>query len=124
MMYIFTAVDLLLTAIFAILNSKVWRGFAYFVLSLLVLLGIAWGVYLIVQYFTTYQKELVEDYKKFKLAKRGLQGVSQEELEQNEKLYKKEFNKSKWKQKFVKWFIILFCFAVAISFIFGIVFYR
>ena len=124
MMYIFTAVDLVLTALFAILNSKVWSGFAYFVLSLLFVLALAWGIFLIVNYFTAYKKELQADYEDFKLKKRGVDGVSVEELEENEVVYKKEFKKSKIKQKMVKWFIILFCFAIAISFLVAMFFYK
>ena len=123
-MYIFTAVDLVLTALFAILNSKVWSGFAYFVLSLLFVLALAWGIFLIVNYFTAYKKELQADYEDFKLKKRGVDGVSVEELEENEVVYKKEFKKSKIKQKMVKWFIILFCFAIAISFLVAMFFYK
>lgn len=124
MMYIVTAVDLVLTAIFAILHKTVWKGFAYFMLSLLVLLALAWGVYLIVKYFTSYKKELAQDYKEFQLDKRGLEGVSEQELQENEKQYRKEFDRSKLKQKILKWFVILFCFAIAASFISAIVLYK
>ena len=123
-MYIITAVDLGLTALFAILNSKVWGGFAYFVLSLLLLLSLAWGVYLTFRYFKVFRVELQKDYAEFKAEKINKAGISIEEFEANEKTYRKQFNRSCLKQKLAKWAIIVFCFAVAGSFIAGLVLYR
>ena len=124
MIYIITAVDLGLTALFAILNSKVWGGFAYFVLSLLLLLSLAWGVYLIIKYVKEFKPELQKDYAEFKAEKINKAGITAEEFEENEKIYKKQFNRACLKQKLVKWAVIAFCFAVAISFVAGIVLYK
>ena len=124
MIYIITAVDLGLTALFAILNSKVWGGFAYFVLSLLLLLSLAWGVYLIIKYVKEFRPELQKDYAEFKAEKINKAGITAEEFEENEKIYKKQFNRACLKQKLAKWAVIAFCFAVAISFVAGIVLYK
>ena len=123
-MYIITAVDLGLTALFAILNSKVWSGFGYFVLSLLLLLSLAWGVYLILKYVKEFNPELQKDFSEFKAEKINKAGITAEEFDANEKVYKKQFNRSCLKQKLAKWAIIIFCFAVAGSFIAGLVLYK
>ena len=120
--YIVTAVLIILTALFAILN-KVWEGFVYFVLGTLLLLAMFWGFWQIYQYFTTYQKELDENFKYYRAKKIGEGQVSAKEFDVAEKEYRKQFGKSMLKDKVVKWGVILFCFAVAIAFLISMILY-
>lgn len=122
MPYIVTAVLIVLTALFAILN-RVWEGFVYFVLSSLFLLAVFWGVWQIFQYFTEFKKELDEDFKFYRAKIVGEGSVSSKEFDAAEKAYRKQFEKSMRKEKFVKWGIILFCFAVASAFLVGMILY-
>ncbi len=116
--YIFTAADIVLVAIFAILN-RFWKGFAYFVLALLCLLAIFWGAWLIYKYLTDFKKELEEEFKVYRAEIVNKTQVSNEAFEAALPAYKKEFNKKMRKVKIVKWAIIAFCFAVASLFLFG-----
>lgn len=118
--YIVTIVLVALTAVFALLN-KVWTGFAYFVLSVLLLLAVFWGVWLIYKYFTDFKLELEEKFKLYRANKINKTQISQEKFDQNEKAYLKDFNKKVLKEKIVKWCVIAFCFAVAMAFLFGMI---
>lgn len=118
---VFTATAVVLAGIFAALNS-VWTGFAYFVLSILFVLAVFWGVWLIFCYFTSFKDELNEHYKLFRADK--ISKSSSEFVEQNERALKKDFNKHVLKDKIVKWLIILFCFAVAATFLIAIIWYK
>ena len=120
--YIVTAVLIVLTALFAILN-RVWTGFVYFVLSSLLLLALFWGVWQTFQYFTEYKKELDEAFKFYRAKLVGEGNVSAETFDTSEKAYRKQFEKSMRKEKFVKWGIILFCFATACAFLAGMILY-
>ena len=122
--YIISAVDLVLTALFAILNKYVWRGFAYFVLSLLMMLALAWAVWLVVMYFTKFKKETAEDYKQFKTETINREKITTEYYEENEPFYKKSFKRSLIKTKLFKWFVICFCVSVAVSFLVAMIFYK
>ncbi len=118
--YIVTIVLVVLTAVFALLN-KVWTGFAYFVLSVLLLLAVFWGVWLIYKYFTDFKLELEEKFKLYRANKINKTQISQENFNQNEKAYLKDFNKKVLKEKIIKWCVIAFCFAVAMAFLFGMI---
>lgn len=122
--YIVTAIDLALTALFAILNKYVWEGFAYFVLSLLMVLALVWGAWLIYKYFTTYRKEQDEEFETYKIEQINKLGITKEQFEKDEKVYKKSFRKTLIKQKIFKWSLIALCFAIAASFISAIILYK
>ena len=79
--YIITAIDIALSALFAILNKFVWSGFTYFVLSLLLALALCWGGWLIYKYFTSYRQEQMEEFERYK-------------VEQINKLKTKDYEKS------------------------------
>ena len=120
--YIVTAVLIILTALFAILN-KVWAGFVYFVLGSLLLLALFWGVWQIFQYFTDFKKELDEGFQYYRAKKVGEGHVSAKEFDAAEKAYRKQYEKTMVKEKILKWGIILFCFAVAAAFLTGMILY-
>lgn len=120
--YIVTAVLIILTALFAILN-KVWAGFVYFVLGALLLLALFWGVWQIFLYFTDFKQELDEGFKYYRAKKVGEGQVTAKEFDAAEKTYRKQYEKSLLKDKLLKWGIILFCFAVAIAFLMGMILY-
>lgn len=121
--YILTAVSFVLAALFAILN-RFWTGFVYFVLAIFLLLAIFWGVLLIVRYFTTFKDELNEEFKYFKAEKINKNHITSEIFEAGLPTYQKEFKKKSFKIKFVKWFVILFCFAVASAFLMAMILYK
>ncbi len=118
--YIVTIVAVVLTAVFALLN-KVWTGFAYFVLAILLLLALFWGGWLIFKYLTDFKKEQQERFKIYKADKINRSEITQETFEQNEAVYRKDFNKILRREKLVKWFLIVFCFAVAVAFLLGMI---
>lgn len=120
--YIATAVLIVLTALFAILN-KVWAGFVYFVLGSLLLLALFWGVWLTFLYFTDFKKELDEGFKFYRAKKVGEGQVSAKEFDTAEKAYRKQYEKGMLKEKLLKWGMILFCFAVAAAFLTGMILY-
>lgn len=120
--YIVTIVAIVLASIFALL-LKVWAGFAYFVLTTLLLLSLFWGTWLIFKYLTEYKKELEEQFKLFKAKTINNRQLSVEYFDENIAVFKKEFSKKTKKDRFVKWFIILFCFACAVAFLLGMIFY-
>lgn len=116
MIYIFTAILLVLSGIFALL-VQAWAGFTYFVLTMLMLLALLWAGYLIYQYFTSYKTELKEDFKLFKAETINEKNISDAEFENNISLYEKQFKHSILKDKLIYLFKILFCFAIAVLFI-------
>lgn len=118
--YIYTAVSIVLAAIFAILN-RFWAGFAYFVLALLCLLAIFWGAWLIYKYSTEFKQELDEEFAFYKAEVVNKDNVSTEAFDAALPAYKKEFNKKMLKVKLYKWAVIAFCFAVAVLFLFGMI---
>lgn len=118
-----TIISVVLSAVFALM-TRLWAGFAYFVLALLMLLAIFWGIVLIIKFFTDYKKELQEEYTLFKAGKVNSSQISSKTFEENESVYKKEFSKKMLKDKILKWFVILFCFAVALTFLLGMIFYK
>ncbi len=120
--YIVTAILVVLTALFAILN-RVWAGFVYFALSALLVLSLFWGVWLIYMYFTDFKLQLAQQYKYFRAKKIGEGQTTESVFNQNEASFKKEFNKSVLKDKIARWGIIIFCFGVALAFILGMVWY-
>ena len=67
--YIVTIAIAVLTAVFTILKERVWNGFVYFVFSLIMILGLFWGGWLIYKYFTDFKSEINEKYKVFKAEK-------------------------------------------------------
>lgn len=119
---IVTVVAVVLATLFALL-VKFWVGFAYFVLTTLLLLSLFWGVWLIIKYFTTYKEELNEKFKFYKADKLNNNNITAEEFENNLSTYKKDFSKIMLKEKILKWLVVLFCFALAFTFLFGIIFY-
>lgn len=122
MAYIITAVAVVLAIIFALLG-KLWAGFVYFVLCTLLLLALFWGVWLIYKYFTDFKRENEEKYKFFRAEKINKYQISAKYFDENEVQYKKEFKRRIFKDKLVKWFVIAFCFAVAVAFLLGMIFY-
>ncbi len=118
--YIISIAVILLAAIFAVL-VKVWTGFKFFVLSFLMLLAIFWGVWLIIKYFTDYKVELQERFKIFKAATINTANITTEYFDKNEVAYRKDFSKKLLKERIVKWFVIAFCFAVAVAFLLGMI---
>lgn len=116
MIYIFTAILLVLSGIFALL-VQAWAGFTYFVLTMLMLLALLWAGFLIYQYFTSYKTELKEDFKLFKAETINEKNISDAEFENNISLYEKQFKHSVLKDKLIYLFKILFCFAIAVLFI-------
>ena len=121
--YITTGVLVVLTALFAILN-RYWTGFVYFVLVSLLLLSAFWGVWLIYLYCTDYQKELEEKFKIFRAQKINELNITSEVFDASLPVYKKEFKKVMFKERFAKWFVIAFCFATSMAFLIGMIFYN
>ena len=122
MAYIISIVAIVLAGIFAILES-VWAGFAYFVLAILLLLALFWGGWLIYKYFTAFQKELEERFKIFRAETINNKQTTAEYFDNNIAQFKKEFSKKTLKDKIIKWFVIAFCFACAVAFLLGMIFY-
>lgn len=121
--YIVTIAIAVLTAVFTILKEQVWDGFVYFVFSLIMLLGFFWGGWLIYKYFTEYKSEIAEKYKVFKAEKINKLRITSDVYMAGEEAYKKEFKRKLFKEKFIKWFMICFCFAIAAAFLVAIIFY-
>ncbi len=121
--YIVTIVFVILTAIFAILNNY-WTGFTYFVLACLMLLSLFWGAWQIYKYFTDFQKELKERFKFFKANQINSSEINEQIFEMNLSAYEKKFKKQILKEKIIKWFVILFCFALATAFLLGMIYYQ
>lgn len=121
--YIFTSVAVVLAALFAILN-RFWTGFAYFVLSCCLLLALFWGAWLIYKYFTDFKHEIDERFKFYKAQKVNKSQVDESAFEANQAAYKKDFDRRMIKDKIIKWFIILFCFALAAAFLVGMILYK
>ncbi len=121
--YIVTIVIAILTAVFTILKEQVWDGFVYFVFSLLMILGLFWGSWLIYKYFTDYKSEMAEKYKIFKAEKINKLRITSDIYMASEEAYKKEFKRKLLKEKFIKWFMICFCFAIGVAFLVAIIFY-
>lgn len=122
MAYIITIIAIVLAGIFALLVN-IWTGFAYFVLAVLFLLSIFWGCWLIYKYFTDFKKELDERFLIFRAETINSKQISSQYFDDNVDLFKKEFAKKTLKDKIVKWFVILFCFACALAFLLGTIFY-
>ncbi len=120
--YIVTSILVVLAGIFAILNTY-WTGFAYFVMTCFLFLTLFWGGWQIYKYFTSYQKELEERFKIYKAQKLISANISVEVFDASEKSYRKDFHKKLRREKFVKWFVIAFCFAVAAAFVAGMILY-
>ena len=116
--YIISAVIIVLCIIFALLID-VWAGFSYFVFSFMTLLTLVWAGYLIYNYLTDFKKQLEEDFAFFKVEKINATNVTSEEFEKNEQAYRKEFNKSARKTKFLEICKIILCFGFAGLFIFA-----
>ncbi|MBP3431330.1 MAG: hypothetical protein J6K39_00535 [Clostridia bacterium] len=118
-----TVVALVFTVLFTVLN-RFWAGFVYFVLACLFLLSMFWGVWLIYLYFTEYKNELEEKFKIHKAHKVNDAGITSEFYDENIAVFRKEFNRMMIKEKIVKWAMILFCFAVAVAFLIGMIYYH
>ncbi len=119
--YIVTAITVCFAGLFAILN-RFWAGFVYFVLALLLALSLFWAGWFLYRYFTDFKAELEEGFKLFKAEKINKTQITAETFDQNEKAYRKNYSKHVFKDKFMKWFQIAFCFALAVAFILGMVF--
>lgn len=120
--YIVSGIAIVLAGIFALLQSF-WVGFVYFVLGILAMLSFFWAAWLIYKYFTDFKEELEERFKFYRIEVINTEQISKEYFDENLPVFKKEFSKKVLKDKIVKWFIIAVCFACAISFILGMVFY-
>ncbi len=120
--YFITGGAVILAALFAILN-RFWTGFVYFVLSSLLVLALFWGVWLIYKYFTDFKKELKERFVLYKANKINSTNATSDVVDANESAYLKQFNRLVLKDKIIKWFIILFCFSVAVMFVIGMILY-
>lgn len=121
--YIVTIAIAVLTAIFTILKEQVWSGFVYFVFSLIMILGFFWAGWLIYKYFTEFKSEIDEKYKVFKAEKINKLRITSDIYEAGEVAYKKEFKRKLRREKFIKWFMICFCFAVAFAFLVALILY-
>ncbi len=121
--YIVTIAIAVLTAIFTILKEQVWDGFVYFVFVLIMLLGLFWGAWLIYKYFTEFRAELQDRYTVFKAEKINKLRITSSVYEASEVAYKKEFKRKLLREKFIKWFMICFCFAIAIAFLVAVILY-
>lgn len=110
--YIISAVIIVLSIIFALL-IQVWSGFSYFTLSLLTLLALAWAGHLIYEYCTAFREELKEDFEYYKAETINSRGITSEEFEKNIAYYKKQFNKTTWKDKTLNICKIIFSLGVA-----------
>ena len=120
---IVTIISLVWMIVFALL-MRVWGGFVYFVLGLACLLSLFWFVYNIIRYYSSFQVELKERYGLFKADKINKMQISLEEYNKNEQAYVKEFQKTCIKSKVMFWLLTLFCLAVAITFLLGMIFYK
>jgi len=120
MAYIITMIALILAGIFALL-VKVWTGFMYFVLALLLALSLFWAVWKIVKYFTEFKKTLEEKFGFYKAQIVNAGGISIDQFNKNEAAYRKEYNKKCLKDKVLYWLLIAFCFALASSFLLAII---
>ncbi len=116
--YIISAVIIVLCIIFALLID-VWASFSYFVLSLMTILTLVWAGYLIYNYVTDFKKQLDDDFAYYKAEKINSTSVTSDEFEKNEQAYRKEFNKSARKTKFLEICKIMLCFGFAGLFIFA-----
>lgn len=101
----------------AVLYRHVWGGFVYFVLAILSVLALLWGVYFIIQYFTSFKEELKVQYEIYITEKINKLNISKEEYQESEQAFKKDFKKSVILQKLIKWAAIAFCFAISVAFI-------
>ncbi len=119
--YIVSAISFVLVALFAILE-KYWTGFVYFVLGILLALSLFWGVWLIVGYLTIYQKELDERFVIFKAEVINHDHITTEYFEQNKAVFRKEFEKNVAREKISRIYMIAFCFALALAFLFGMIY--
>ena len=119
--YIVSAIAFVLVALFAILE-KYWTGFVYFVLAILLALSLFWAVWLIIGYVTVYKKEVEERFLLFKAEIINHDHITTEYFEQNKTAYKKEFNKMLAREKISRIYMIAFCVALALAFLFGIIY--
>lgn len=119
--YIVSAIAFVLVALFAILE-RYWTGLVYFVLATLMLLSLFWGVWLIVGYLTVYKHELEERFVLFKAEVVNHDHITAEYFEQNKSAYKKEFEKKIAREKISRIYMIVFCFALALAFVFGMIY--
>ncbi len=87
------------------------------VLGLLSVLSLLWAAYFIYDYFTMYKAELRKDYEDFKIKTINKENITTEEYVESEAIYKKQFKKSCFKDKFVKWCVVMVCIAIAAGFI-------
>ena len=120
--YFITGGAVILAALFAILN-RFWTGFVYFVLASLLVLSLFWGVWLIYKYFTDFKEELKDRFVLYKANKVNSTNATSDVVDANEAAYLKQFNRLVLKDKIIKWFIILFCFSVAVMFVIGMILY-
>lgn len=121
--YIITIVAVVLAGVFAVL-AKAWAGFAYFVLAILMLLAFFWAGWLMFKYFTDFKKELGERYKIYKAEKINSLQMTSAQYAENEVAFQKDFKKKTTKDRIVKWLVILFCLAVGLAFLVGMIFYK
>ncbi len=119
--YIVSAAVFVLVVLFAILQTY-WTGFVYFVLALLLALSLFWAVWLIIGYLTVYKKECEERFLVFKAEICNTDHITAEYFEQNKTAYKKMFEKKIAKEKISRIYMIIFCFALVVAFIFGIIY--
>lgn len=119
--YIVSAIMIALVALFAILE-KYWTGFIYFVLGSLLLLSVFWGVWLIISYLTVYKHERDERFLLYKAELINHDHITSEYFEQNKSAYKKAFEKKLTREKISRIYMIAFCFALAVAFLFGMIY--
>lgn len=119
--YIVSAITICLVALFAILE-RYWTGFIYFVLASLLLLSLFWGAWLIFGYLTVYKHEREERFLLFKAELINHDHITAEYFEQNKAVYKKEFEKKLAREKISRIYMIVFCFALAVAFLVGMIY--
>lgn len=119
--YIVTSILVVLAGLFAILN-RFWVGFAYFVLTCLCLLCLFWGAWQIYKYHTDFKQDMAKQFVFFKANKINNTNITEEVFDKNLKIYQKEFKRKTFKDRFFKWCVIAFCFAMAVAFLLAMIF--
>ena len=114
--YIVSAIAFVLVALFAILETY-WFGLVYFVLGTLLALAGFWAIWLLIGYFTVYQKELDERFLLYKAEVINHDHITADYFEENKKAYRKEFEKKLAREKISRIYMIIFCFALVVAFI-------
>lgn len=94
---------------------QIWAGFIYFALFFASFLAIYWLVILILHYIAEYH---VDENNRFGIYAAMLvnrSNLTLDDIEQNQALYMKKFQRSLWKEKAIEWLKMVFVAGVIIS---------